>query len=198
VSNAACNTACATPRKSDARLRHRQERLHDERQAKKEALERQREAAKRAAVMHLPVQQKDAASGDSIAKLYARPPAAGAAASAAKPVEGGSKALPRLKQAMEVRLSAPIRLRAPSFSHAAAYLQPGPAYNLFDKCVCNARLLLNQARAQLTEANRRNLELAHKEKVRWHNLLTARRVSVHFRLSASNAPMPNRTSILQR
>ena len=109
------------PRESEARLRHRQERLHDERQAKKEALERQREAAKRAAVMHLPVQQKDAASGDSIAKLYARPPAAGAAATAAKPVEGGSKALPRLKQAMEVRLSAPFpsALRLPS--HAAAY-----------------------------------------------------------------------------
>jgi hypothetical protein len=82
-----------------------QERLHHERQAKKEALERQREAAKRAAVMHLPVQQKDAASGDSLAKLYARPPAAGASAFAAKPVESGSKALPRLKQAMEVRAS---------------------------------------------------------------------------------------------
>ena len=88
-----------------------QERINEERQAKKEALERQREAARRAAAQSMPT-LKDAAQGDGPAKLLPRPPASGAAFPS-KPGETASKALPRLKQAMEVRVLTDAALAVP-------------------------------------------------------------------------------------
>ena len=76
------------------------------------ALERQREAAKRAAVLHLPTQKDGIADGMS--KSFSRPAVTGATAPFIKPAEVASKALPRLKQAMEVRVTRQTRWTARS------------------------------------------------------------------------------------
>jgi len=83
--------------------RKKEEQLLLERKLKKEELERQREAARRAAVQPVPAQKE----GDVGAKAAAclAPSSTSGLAAAARAPEGAAKAtaLPRLKQAMEVR-----------------------------------------------------------------------------------------------
>ena len=93
-----------------------QQRIHDERQAKKAELERQREAARRIAMQQPPSVPSAAADGSAMP-----PPSA---STAALPAAGKSTApvLPaRLQQAMQVRILWCSRLRTtPDFGCAGA------------------------------------------------------------------------------
>ena len=112
-----------------------QQRIHDERQAKKAELERQREAARRIAMQQQPPVLKESAVSEMPAKL---PPPAGTGSAA--PAAGGGaavSALPaRLQQAMQVRPQRCARLCAP------VLMLP----------------LARQAHQQLAEAHRREAE----------------------------------------
>ena len=100
--------------------RKKEEQLQQERKQKKEQLERQREAARQLAMQGLP--KAAATAGDSSAKAM-QPAALPASALAPRPMlESVAKAsaIPRLKQAMEVRhqplCSAPSHLTLPCLS----------------------------------------------------------------------------------
>jgi hypothetical protein len=104
--------------------RKKEEQLQQERKQKKEQLERQREAARQLAMQGLPKAAATAAPGDSSAKAM-QPAALPASALAPRPMlESAAKAsaIPRLKQAMEVRqkplCSAPSHLTLLSLRHA--------------------------------------------------------------------------------
>ena len=108
-----CHAACVSASLlTDACPVPSQQRIHDERQAKKAELERQREAARRTAMQQQPPALKPAAP-EMPAKL---PPPAGAG-SAAQPAPGSGSVAPvlpaRLQQAMQVRAGV---------AHARAYL----------------------------------------------------------------------------